>query len=39
MKTKEKKYKGQIDETWAEVDLTQFKREDPKYADKKDSKK
>lgn len=28
-----KNYKGQIDETWTEVDLTQFKKENPKYAD------
>ena len=29
-----KTYKGQIDETWTEVDLTQFKKENPKYAPK-----
>ena len=26
--------KGQINETWTEVDLTQFKKENPKYAAK-----
>ena len=27
-----KTYKGQIDETWTEVDLTAFKKDNPKYA-------
>ena len=27
-------YKGQINQSWEEVDLTQFKKENPKYADK-----
>ena len=33
-----KTYKGQIDETWKEVDLTQFKRERPNYANPKEMK-
>ena len=33
-----KTHKGQIDETWTEVDLTQFKKENPKYADHQEVK-
>ena len=29
-----KTYKGQIDETWTEIDLTQFKKENPKWDNK-----
>ena len=41
LKTKEMKtYKGQIDETLTEVDLTDFFKDNPKYAPKsKDVKK
>jgi len=31
MKTKEKIYKGQIDETWTEIDLTDFFKENPQF--------
>ena len=29
-----KTYKGQIDKTWTEVDLTDFFKDNPKYAPK-----
>jgi len=35
----QKIYKGQIDDSWAEVDLTAFFKENPKYAPKSESQK